>query len=280
MKRPDRIKTAPDQGMGDRVPPGQFVTNKFPVLTYGPEPEIKIESWTLRVFGMVERELSLDWQQFAALPWRTVDADFHCVTQWSALDQTWEGVALSDLIAPDNLSPKAKFLMAHCYGGYSANLPLELALAEGLLAHKAGRPAHRQKPRLAPAPGHPQPLRLEKRQVGQRHRTDGRRLPRLLGTARLPQQRRPLERGTLLARIDPLTPQPATPECNGFPGLSGSALVRVLFCLLCLFEYVLGTGLTDAGFGPFRFLFHYHHPFLVSFVERGGRWAAPFALRA
>ena len=138
MKRPDRIKTAPDQGMGDRVPPGQFVTNKFPVLTYGPEPEVKIESWSLRVFGMVERELLLDWQQFAALPWRTVDADFHCVTQWSALDQTWEGVALSDLIAPDNLSPSAKFLMAHCYGGYSANLPLELALTEGLLAHKQG----------------------------------------------------------------------------------------------------------------------------------------------
>lgn len=138
MKRPDRIKTAPDQGLGDRVPPGQFVTSKFPVLTYGPEPEIKIEAWQFRVFGLVEREITLDWPQFAALPWRVVDADFHCVTQWSALDQTWEGVALSDLLAPVGVSPAAKYVMAHCYGGYSANLPLELALAEGLLAHKQG----------------------------------------------------------------------------------------------------------------------------------------------
>ncbi len=138
MKRPDQIKTAPDQGMGDRVPPGQFVTTKFPVLTYGPEPKVDINTWQIRVFGLVEKEITLDWQGFAALPWRVLDADFHCVTQWSALDQTWEGVALTDLLASVGVAPNSKYVMAHCFGGYSTNVPLDLALAEGFLAHKQG----------------------------------------------------------------------------------------------------------------------------------------------
>ena len=141
MKRPDQIKTAPDQGYGERVPPGQFVTTKFPVLTYGPEPKVDINTWTIRVFGLVEQEITLDWQQFAALPWQVLNADFHCVTQWSALDQTWEGVALSDLLEQVGVAPEARFVMAHCFGDYSTNLPLEIALDEGFLAHKqAGQP--------------------------------------------------------------------------------------------------------------------------------------------
>ena len=141
MKRPDQIKTAPDQGYGERVPPGQFVTTKFPVLTYGPEPKVDINTWTIRVFGLVEQEITLDWHQFAALPWQTLDADFHCVTQWSALDQTWEGVALSDLLELAGATSAAKFVMAHCFGDYTTNLPLDIALDEGFLAHKqAGQP--------------------------------------------------------------------------------------------------------------------------------------------
>ena len=141
MKRPDQIKTAPDQGYGGRVPPGQFVTTKFPVLTYGPEPKVDINTWTIRVFGLVEQDVTLDWQQFAALPWQTLDADFHCVTQWSALDQTWEGVALSDLLELAGVSSAAGFVMAHCFGDYTTNLPLDIALDEGFLAHKqAGQP--------------------------------------------------------------------------------------------------------------------------------------------
>ena len=141
MKRPDRVKTAPDQGYGERVPPGQFVTNKFPVLTYGPEPKIDIKTWRMRVFGLVDREMTLDWDQFAALPWQTVEADFHCVTQWSALDQTWEGVWLADLVELAGVSADSNFVMAHCFGGYSTNLPLDIALEEGLLVHKQdGKP--------------------------------------------------------------------------------------------------------------------------------------------
>lgn len=141
LKRPDQVKTAPDQGYGERVPPGQFVTTKFPVLTYGPEPKVDIDSWTIRVFGLVDREITLDWKGFSELPWQVLEADFHCVTQWSALDQTWEGVAVSDLLSLAGVSPESKYVMAHCFGDYSTNLPLEIALDEGFLAHKqAGEP--------------------------------------------------------------------------------------------------------------------------------------------
>ncbi|MDA1127734.1 MAG: sulfite oxidase-like oxidoreductase [Chloroflexi bacterium] len=136
MKRPDQVKTAPDQGKGDRVPPGQFLTTKFPVLTYGPEPKIDINTWEIRIFGLVEREITLNWEQFSKLNWTTTVADFHCVTQWSQLDNTWEGVTFADLVAPAGPKPEARYVMAHCYGGYTTNLPLELALEEGILAHK------------------------------------------------------------------------------------------------------------------------------------------------
>ena len=136
MKRPEQVKSAPGQGLDGRVPPGQFLTTKFPVLTYGPEPKIDIGTWEIRVFGQVEREITLNWEQFSRLTWTTTVADFHCVTQWSQLDNAWEGVTLADLVAPAGPTSQARFVMAHCYGGYTTNLPLELALKEGLLAHK------------------------------------------------------------------------------------------------------------------------------------------------
>ena len=83
------------------------------------------------------QELTLDWAQFLALPQAALDADFHCVTQWSALDQSWEGVAVSTLLAAaGGALPGAAHIMAHCYGGYTANLPLPVAMSEGLLAHR------------------------------------------------------------------------------------------------------------------------------------------------
>ena len=136
MKRPDQIKSAPDLGPDSRVPPGQFLSNKFPVLTYGNTPKIQIESWSLRVFGLVAHEVELDWDHFSRLQWKSVDADFHCVTQWSALDQTWEGIPFAHVLSLTRPSPNARFVMLHCYGGYSTNLPLERALEEGLFAHK------------------------------------------------------------------------------------------------------------------------------------------------
>ena len=152
MKRSDQIKEAPDQGMGDRVPPGQFLSNKFPVLTYGSTPKVDLDTWKFRVFGLVEQEVELNWDQFTKLPWTTVTADFHCVTQWSSLDNTWEGVTFPELMALAQPKPEAKFVMAHCFGGYTTNLPLEVAMEEGLLAHKQdGEPL---------GEGHGWPLRL------------------------------------------------------------------------------------------------------------------------
>ena len=152
LKRPDQIKDAPDQGLGDRVPPGQFLSEKFPILTYGSTPEINLGTWKFRIVGLVEQEVELDWEQFTKLTWTTVTEDFHCVTQWSSLDNTWEGVTFPDLIALAQPKPEAKFVMAHCFGGYSTNLPLEVAMEEGILAHKQnGEPI---------GEGHGWPLRL------------------------------------------------------------------------------------------------------------------------
>ena len=152
MKRPDQIKEAPDQDMGDRVPPGQFLSNKFPVLTYGSTPKVDLDTWKFRVFGLVEQEVELTWDQFTKLTWTTITADFHCVTQWSSLDNTWEGVTFPDLMTLAQPKPEAKFVMAHCFGGYTTNLPLEVAMEEGLLAHKQdGEPL---------GEGHGWPLRL------------------------------------------------------------------------------------------------------------------------
>ncbi len=153
MKRPDQIKGAADQGYGERVPPGQFVTNKFPVLTYGPTPKIDLESWRLRIFGEVEDEVELTWDQFTSLPWSHIESDFHCVTQWSALDNTWEGVLVEDVLKLATPKPEILYVMAHCYGDYTTNLPLAVVLEEkAILAHKRdGRELERE---------HGWPLRL------------------------------------------------------------------------------------------------------------------------
>ena len=134
LKRPDQVKEAPDQG--ERVPPGQFLSKRFPVLTYGSRPEVDIGLWTFRVFGVVDHEVTLTWKQFTELDWVGLTADFHCVTQWSALDQSWEGVRAATVLDLAGVRPQAKFVMAHCFGGYTTNLPLDMVLEEGFLAHK------------------------------------------------------------------------------------------------------------------------------------------------
>ena len=152
MKRPDRIKTVPDQGAGSRVSPRQFLTERFPVLTYGPAPRIAIADWRLRVFSLAGSEVELDWEQFSHLQWLEITADFHCVTQWSHLDNCWEGVPFADVVSLAHPLPSARFVMVHCHGGYRTNLPLDLAMREGFFAHKQdGQPL---------AESHGWPLRL------------------------------------------------------------------------------------------------------------------------
>ncbi|HXU44724.1 MAG TPA: sulfite oxidase-like oxidoreductase [Thermoanaerobaculia bacterium] len=117
----------------DRVPPGQYVTNKWPVLTYGPVPDTKSADWRLRLFGRVEKEVELGWLELKALPRARVTADFHCVTRFSTLDNLWEGFSTRNLLAQASVLPDATHVMIHCDGGYTTNLPLEDFLSERAL---------------------------------------------------------------------------------------------------------------------------------------------------
>ena len=150
FKRSDQVKKAPSK---QDVPPGQFVTGKLPVLTIGPTPKVDIKKWRLRVFGLVEKEIELDWEQFSQLPQSAVEVPFHCVTQWSKLENTWEGLLFTDLANMVSPKPEARFVMAHCYGNYTTNLPLDVLMdGASMLAHK-----HDGKPLSA---DHGGPLRL------------------------------------------------------------------------------------------------------------------------
>ena len=95
----------------ESVPPGQFVTKKLPVLTYGRNLKIDINKWKLNVIGLVEREIELDFEQFSQLEWTAVSAPFHCVTQWSRLENTWEGLLFTDLAKL--VSPKPEGEIRH-----------------------------------------------------------------------------------------------------------------------------------------------------------------------
>ena len=115
-----------------RVPPGQSVTEGFPVLTYGPTPRVEPQDVEVRAFGLVE-EKTFSWQDLLALPQTTLTRDFHCVTHWSKLDVTWTGVLTTDLMAQLKGFENATHIMFHCYGGYTTNLALEDFLAEGCM---------------------------------------------------------------------------------------------------------------------------------------------------
>lgn len=128
-----RTQTIKQDQKGLEVPPGQFVTEKFPVLTFGAAPKVDLETWQFKVSGLVEKELTLTWEEFMSLEKVTLDAEFHCVTQWSRLQNTWEGVAFNEVMKLIKLTPEAKYVMAHCYGGYSTNLSLDVATDDDVL---------------------------------------------------------------------------------------------------------------------------------------------------
>ena len=118
-----------------RLPPGQALTNRFPVLHYGPTPRFNPATWNLRVFGEVEEEVVWSWEQFNKLPRTKVSMDIHCVTRWSKFDTEWEGVSIKTLVDQGyiKLKPTARFLMQHCEYGFTVNIPLEVALAPNFL---------------------------------------------------------------------------------------------------------------------------------------------------
>ena len=119
------------EGGTARVPPGQYVTEDFPVLSAGPTPRLRLEEWNfvLQHGGSVLAKWS--WDEFQALPRVRITVDIHCVTKWSKLDTAWEGVTVDALLAAAGLAaPPAPFAMLHCDGGYTTNLPLADMLGE------------------------------------------------------------------------------------------------------------------------------------------------------
>ncbi|MCJ7715535.1 MAG: sulfite oxidase-like oxidoreductase [Anaerolineales bacterium] len=118
-----------------RLPPGQSLTQKFPVLHYGSIPTFDPKTWRLRIWGEVKEEISWTWEEFTQLPQSVIKMDIHCVTRWSKFDTLWKGVSIPSLIKTGHLQlkPDAAYLLQHAEGGYTTNLPLEIALQENFL---------------------------------------------------------------------------------------------------------------------------------------------------
>jgi DMSO/TMAO reductase YedYZ molybdopterin-dependent catalytic subunit len=108
----------------NRVPPGQYVVNDFPVLSAGPTPRTPLEQWTFSIDGLVREPVRWTWQEFLQLPAQTFTVDIHCVTKWTKLDTRWEGVSLDTLFEHVDLDRSAMYLTAYSDGGYTTNLPL------------------------------------------------------------------------------------------------------------------------------------------------------------
>ena len=137
-------------GAAGRLPPGQFVTEDFPVLSADPTPSVPLESWrfTLRIGPRPIKQWS--WEAFARLPTSSITRDIHCVTRWSKFDTTWTGVSVDDILADAGIEPPAPFVLAHSVDGYTTNDPIQdLVGKRGMVATAfEGRP-------LSPAHGGP-----------------------------------------------------------------------------------------------------------------------------
>ena len=136
-----------------RLPPGQYLTEKWPVLHAGSVPKVDLATWNLTVTGGVERDLTLTWEQLLELPSREVTVDIHCVTRWSRFDTTFKGVHWSELAKLVSPKPSARFVIAHAEQGFTANMPIDAIEDENaLIAYEAdGEPF---------TPDHGWPVRL------------------------------------------------------------------------------------------------------------------------
>ena len=120
-----------------RLPPGQVLTEKWPVLHYGSVPKVDTATWDFRVFGLVEQPVRWTYAEFMALPQVEVVSDIHCVTRWSRYDNRWQGVAFKEVMRHVEVGPEARFAVIHAEQGFTANLPLaELIQDDVLFAHR------------------------------------------------------------------------------------------------------------------------------------------------
>src|SRR5688572_23830505 len=115
-----------DRTLKERIPPGQYETKDFPVLSAGPTPRTPLERWSFSIYRDIAEDLKWTWDEFRRLPRETVKVDIHCVTKWSKLDTVWTGVSVDRLLEDTNLEaqPAISYLIAYCDGGYTTNLPL------------------------------------------------------------------------------------------------------------------------------------------------------------
>jgi DMSO/TMAO reductase YedYZ molybdopterin-dependent catalytic subunit len=125
-----------------RVPPGQYVTDDFPVLSAGPTPHTPLDQWTFEVRGKVDTPAKWSWDEFLALPSDTPTVDIHCVTKWSKLDTQWKGVSIDTLL--DGMQTSARYVIAFSDGGYTTNIPLDdLRGGKAWIAYEYdGQPLH------------------------------------------------------------------------------------------------------------------------------------------
>jgi len=127
-----------------RLPPGQSLTQKFPVLHYGAVPRFNPATWDFRIWGEVEKEICWSWDEFNRLPRTRIVMDIHCVTRWSKFDTEWEGISVQKLVAEGIIrpTPHARYVIEHAEHGFTANLPLEVVLADNFLlaTHYQGEP--------------------------------------------------------------------------------------------------------------------------------------------
>jgi DMSO/TMAO reductase YedYZ molybdopterin-dependent catalytic subunit len=131
---------SPDTERSERIPPGQYQTRNWPVLHYGGVPNIPTAKWTLRLFGLVEKERTLTYAEFMDLPPAKVFSDIHCVTTWSRLDNLWEGVSVIQLKSIVNILPETAFAIVHAANNFTTNIPLQDFFApDVLLAIKHNR---------------------------------------------------------------------------------------------------------------------------------------------
>ena len=131
----DRLDARPTDRL--RQPPGQVITRKWPVLHYGTVPSVDTSTWSFEVSGAVDEPFQLSWKELLTLPRREVLCDMHCVTQWSRLDNVFEGIPLAPILERARVRPEAQYVMVHGAQDYTTNLPLaDLARPGNILALK------------------------------------------------------------------------------------------------------------------------------------------------
>jgi len=114
-----------ERAVADRLPPGQYLTQKWPVLHYGSVPRLDLATWDFSIDGLVERPQRLTYRELQQLPRRTLEADVHCVTRWSLLDSTWEGIPIEEVMKLVKPKPEATHVLVHAERGYTTNLSLD-----------------------------------------------------------------------------------------------------------------------------------------------------------